>query len=162
MKTNNSKTKIAVSGSREKYFINPTVGAKGTFKILDRYRGNIVFGCGDSPLGGVDTWVKNYCLSNNIPIFLFPPKSFTREAFIQRNKDMVLWCDRLICIFAEGIRVKSGTFSTLTFALKVHKPINVYIINSKDKKILEVIPKLMPRRGRLWIKGWSIIEEVEI
>ena len=162
MRTSNNRAKITVTGSREKYFIDSTIGYKGTVKILERYGENVVFGCGDSPLGGVDAWVKNYCLSNNIPIFLFPPKSFTREAFIRRNRDMVLWCDKLICIFAEGIRVKSGTFSTLMFALKMNKPIEVYIINSRERKIIQVIPKLMLRKGRLWIKGWSIVEEVEI
>jgi len=159
---NGDKIKIAVTGNRENNFKNPEIGREATYKILSNCGKNIILASGISPKGGVDIWCKEYAKINNIPFIGFPPRECNTRGFRERNINMVTWCNKLIAIFGEYVRYKSGTFYTLRYAVNMHKHVSIYVVDTTKAEIIQLIPKLYLKKEKLKIKEFTIFKKWKI
>lgn len=152
----NQRKKIAVSGNRRAYFYNKEIGKRGVWQILKKYSFDAIFGAGESPEGGVDEWVKEFCLRNSVPYVGFPPEEYTKKAYFERNLKMIKWADMVICIFAETIRYRGGTWFTLIRSVNMNKPVYPFLILTRHEEIYHLIPKLKRYSDRIYIKDFTI------
>jgi hypothetical protein len=87
---------------------------------------------GDCPIGP-DLWAKEFAEKYKIPYKGFPPdKNRTdNKRFIDRNKQIVEYADRIICFYGGSGYRNSGSLSTVEFAAQLNKPWR--IIGPHDK-----------------------------
>lgn len=138
--------KVAVSGSRRSRFENPICGKLATYWILARNilpltgQDSVIVGHGASPAGGVDEWTAEFCSMCGLPMVSFKPDGYTREAFLCRNRELVRWADRVICIFAEEFYSRGGTYSVYHYAKKCGKLTSAYVVDTVNCQITKVFP----------------------
>lgn len=96
---------------------------------------------------GADTNFHNVCKSLNIPIIIHPPDNDSQRSFCEsdtirepkpylvRNRDIVNECDILIAFPATKDEVlRSGTWSTVRYAVKKNKMIMIVFPDGEIKK----------------------------
>lgn len=82
---------------------------------------------------GVDACAAAYALANRIPYTEFLPdyKRYGRAAPIVRNKEIVLYADRVV-VFWNG--TSRGALSVIQYAKKIGKQLEVVLCTAENKK----------------------------
>ena len=110
--------KVAVVGSR-------SLNVPDLQKYLPHQLTEIVSG----GAAGVDRCAREYAQQNQIPLTEFLPQydRYRRAAPIKRNEQLVAYAD---CVIAFWDGQSKGTLSSIQYALRAHKELHVYILES--------------------------------
>ncbi len=112
--------KIAFVGSRgfpSEQFVIDTVTKYADGEFIEFISGGAL---------GVDTWAEETARSLNIDCIILKPDwvEYGKKAGIIRNKKIVDKADKIV-VFWDGY--SSGTKSTIDFAIKAKKPVDIFI-----------------------------------
>jgi hypothetical protein len=119
---------IGVVGSRETYFEDPALAKQNMFKTLEKYKYITRIVSGACPLGGVDSWAREYCSTHPIEFTEFPAKDNSSEEFHARNQLIVDASDGLIIFLTKKWGLTAGTKSTFYKAVKKGIPIKIFFV----------------------------------
>lgn len=133
-------TRIAVAGSRSKYFKRLKTVKAAVFSLLDQLvakYGSVELGHGASPEGGIDAIVEEYCNTHNVKCVRFEPVAYERWAYRTRNVRLVKWADLVVTVFVN--RITPGTRHVMLTALSMRKPLlALLLLEERDVHIFKI------------------------
>lgn len=77
---------------------------------------------GESPGGGVDIWAREAARRWGKAFVPFPPRTYERESFLERNAQIAEACDRMVAFVTDGSR---GTWHVWKCAKRLGKPVTL-------------------------------------
>lgn len=135
--------RIAFSGTRFKYFRNVTVGIWLVYdlvkQLLLNYMSNteqVLVGHGGNP-ASVDAVVATVADELDLTTVCFAPKDWkSPRALLERNNMLAEWCDMLVAIYVD--RESPGTTYTLNRAKQLGKQVQVYYVDTIERKVKQI------------------------